>query len=287
MGRRIAVFGGSVALALAAAGCGTGSPSAAPKSNSDVLRVIQAAAATTAHQNSARIRGTLSMDLGAVTGTSTGAVTAELAGTMQTKPLAGRLTISGMQVAGRSVGDMTELITPDGFYMNMPTLSAQLGKPWIEMKFSEMKAAGLDFKQLMSQSQQMQPAQYLQQLAASGDVKVVGTETVNGFRTTHYAGTVGVEDQLAHFSGAVRSEMQGFIAKAGWTGAKIDIWIDDQGLVRRMHSTSVGGKGAMSIALDVLAYGVPVDVTPPPARSSISVSTPRPDRSARRSADPC
>lgn len=254
-----------VAVLAAACGNGSGGTPSATHGEQDVLSVIQAAASTTAQQSSQRFRGTVSMDLGAVTGSTSGAVTAGMAGTMQTKPLAGRITITGMQVGGRSIGNMTELITPTGLYMKMPLLAGQLGKPWLEMKFSEMKAAGFDFKQLMAQSQQMQPAQYLQQLAASGDVKDVGTETVNGIKTTHYAGTVSIQDQLSHFSGSVRSQMQSYIAKTGWTGAEIDVWLDGNGLVRRLHSSSVGGKGSMSITLDVLAYGVSVNVTPPPA----------------------
>ena len=185
---------------------------------------------------------------------------------MQTKPLLARMSMTGLTVAGQSVGDVHALLTPDAYYVNMPLLASRLGKPWLEMKFSDMKAAsGLDLRQLMAQSEQMQPAQYIEQLAASGDVKSVGTETVNGIPTTHYSGTVSIAEQLSHFSGAVRSQMQGFIAKTGWTGAKIDMWLDGKGLVRRMRSTSVGGQGSMSIAMDVLAYGVPVNVTPPPA----------------------
>jgi len=260
--------GAVVLVAVLATACGNGSSgdSSGARTDNDVLSVIQAAAKSTAQQQSMKVRGTLTMDLGAISGAAPASPTANFTSVMQTKPLLARMTMSGLEVGGQSLGDVTALITPDAYFMKMPMLSAQLGKPWVEMKFSDMKSAsGFDIKQLISQSQQMQPAQYIEQLAASGDVKAVGTETVNGTATTHYAGTVDVEDQLSHFSGAVRSQMQGVIAKTGWTGAKIDVWLDDQGLVRRMRSASVGGKGGMSMAMDVLAYGVRVDVTPPPA----------------------
>lgn len=266
MGRRVGVFAGSVALALVAAGCGNGSPSAAPKGNSDVLQVIQAAASTTAQQKSMQVRGTMTMDLGAITGASSQTVSVDLAGTMQTKPLAGRLTMSGMSIAGHSVGDIKALFTPDAIYMNMPILEAQVGKPWIEIKFSELKAAsGFDFKQFASQAQQMQPAQYIQQLTASGDVHVVGHETVNGVDTTHYAGTVSIKDEMSHYSAALRAQLQPLLDKAGFTGSVVDVWLDGHGLVRRVKTSAEGGKGTFSVAMDVLAYGVPVDVTPPPA----------------------
>jgi hypothetical protein len=260
--------GALLVVAVLATACGNGSGgSSAGHRNKDVLSVIQAAARSTAQQQSMRVRGSMAMDLGTISGSAaTGSMSATFTSVMQTKPLLARMTMSGLSVAGQSVGDVSALITPDAFFMKMPMLAARLGKPWFEMKFSDMKAAsGLDFQQLISQSQQMQPAQYIQQLAASGDVKVVGTETVNGFATTHYAGTVSVDEQLSHFSGAVRSQMQSVIAKTGWTGAKLDVWLDGNGLVRRMRSDSVGGRGSMSLAMDVLAYGVQVNVTPPPA----------------------
>jgi hypothetical protein len=261
--------GAVLLVAVLATACGNGSSGSSTSGHgaNEVLSVIQAAAKSTAQQQSMRVRGTMTMDLGAISGgAAAGSTTVTFSSVMQTKPLLARMTMSGMEVAGQSLGDVSALITPDAFFMKIPMLSAQLGKPWMEMKFSDMKAAsGFDFKQVISQSQQMQPAQYIEQLAASGDVKAVGTESINGTETTHYAGTVSVEDQLSHFSGAVRSQMQGVIDKTGWTGAKIDVWLDGKGLVRRMRSASVGGEGDMSMAMDVLAYGVRVDVTPPPA----------------------
>jgi hypothetical protein len=224
MSRRARFSVAVVAFALAIAGCGSGSPGAAQKNAGDVLQVIQAAAASTAQQRTEQVRGTMTMDLGAITGASTGSVSVNLAGIMQTKPLAGRLTMSGMSVAGHNVGDI--------------------------------KAA---------QAQQMQPSQYIAQLASSGDVDVVGTETVNGVSTTHYAGSVSLKDQLSHYSPALRAQMQPLLDKAGFTGTHIDVWLDGKGLVRRVKSSAEGGKGTLAVDMDVLAYGVPLDTTPPPA----------------------
>lgn len=259
--------GACVLVAVLATACGNGSGgSSAGHDNSDVLSVIQAAASTTAEQQTQRFRGSLTMDLGAISGSSAGTVTADIAGTMQTKPLAGRMTMSGMQVAGQDVGTITALITPDAMYMKMPMLADRLGKPWFEMKFSDMKAAsGFDISQLTSQAQQMQPAQYIEQLAASGDVHAVGTETVNGVKTTHYAGSVSLQESLSHYSASLRRQLEPVMKQAGFTGSDIDVWLDDKGLVRRIRSAAEGGKGTFTLSMDVLAYGVPVDVTPPPA----------------------
>ena len=260
-------------VAAMATACGSGtSGSTASHGNKDVLAVIRAAASTNAAATSMRLRGHLAEKLDGVEAVAgqpavTVDVSSDFLGDMQTTPTEARLTLSNMNVNGQSIGSgITELITPSAFYMNMPQLTGQTGKPWLEMKFSDMKAAsGLDLKQLMSQAQQMQPAQYVQQLAAAGEVRVVGVETINGVRTTHYSGTVPIAEVLSHFRGAVRAQMAPVMRSAGFTGSTIDIWLDGKGLIRRARSVSQGGKGSVSMSMDVLAYGIHVDVTPPPA----------------------
>lgn len=268
--------GAAVLVALLATACGNGSSGSAVSGHgdNDVLAVIQAAAKSTAQQQSMKVRGTMTMDLGAVTGgASSGPMSVHMSGTMQTKPVLGRLVMSGLSVAGQSVGDITTMITPDAIYMKMPMLTAETGKPWAVLKFSEMKSmSGFDMSQFLSQSQQMQPAQYIEQLTASGDVHVVGSEKVNGIDTTHYAGTVSLEESLAHYSPAVRAQMKPLMEKAGFTGSDMDLWLDDKGLVRRVKAVAEGGTGSLSFAMDVLAYGVEVDVTPPPADQVVDLA---------------
>src|SRR3954452_6697548 len=213
-------------LAAAATACGSGSSSGrAASPGSDVLGVIQAAADTTAAAQSMRVHGTLAENLEGVTASAgsppaNGGISATFSGDMQTKPLEADLTMSGVSTNGQSIsGDIRELITPDGFFMRMPQLAAQTGKPWIEMKFSDMKAmSGLDLKQVISQAQQMQPAQYIEQLAAGGHVRQVGRDTVNGVATTHYSGTVSLADMLSHYSPDVRAQFAPVLHSAGFTG---------------------------------------------------------------------
>ena len=263
-----------VAVLATACGNGSGGGSSAGDSNKDVLSVIEAAATSTAQQRTMQVRGTLSMDLSAVTGAaSSGSTSVTLAGTMQTKPVLGRLTMSGLSVGTQSVGDITALMTPDAIYIKMPMLTAQTGKPWAELKFSEMKSmSGFDMSQFMSQSQQVQPAQYIEQLTDSGDVHVVGQETVNGVATTHYEGTVSLQESLSHYSEALRAQMKPLMEKAGFTASDLDVWLDNKGLVRRVKTVAEGGKGSFSFAMDVLAYGVRVDVTPPPADQVVDLA---------------
>lgn len=267
MGRRLGLLVASVGVVLAASACGSGSSGAARSaSHGDVLRVIQAAATTTANERSMQVRGSMHMDLTGASA-SAGAVDAAFSGALQTTPVRARLDFSQMQVGAMSLGSgITELITPDAFFMKVPMFAQQTGKPWLEMKFSDLKArSGLDLKQLFSQAQQMQPSQYIAQLTSSGDVHVVGTETVNGVHTTHYSGTVSLGDALSHMTSSLRAQLGAQLQATGITGSKIDVWLDGKGLVRRMQTSTLGGKGSMTISMDVLAYGVTVDVTPPPA----------------------
>ncbi|HEX5586120.1 MAG TPA: hypothetical protein VFZ17_02330 [Acidimicrobiia bacterium] len=74
----------------------------------------------------------------------------------------------------------------------------------------------------------------------AGPVETIGDDTVAGHHATHYRATV---------------------SEGG--DASIDVWIDDQDRVVKIQSTSPDG-GA-DITFEVTAFGVPVDVTAPPA----------------------
>lgn len=273
------LVGGIAVVAAAATACGSGSTgSSGVPDRGDALRVIRTAAASTAAQKSMQVRGTISEHL-VDTVVRPGAdpvsvdISMSMAGAIRTEPLQARLTISDINTGGQSVpGDITELVTPRAFYMNMPALAARTGKPWIKMTYADLKSAsGIDLKQLMSQAQQMQPSQYIEQLAAAGHVREVGKEPVNGTATTHYAGTVSISDALAQYPAATRAQLAPVMRSAGFTGLDLDIWLDGDGLVRRIHSASVGGNGSVTVAMDVSAYGVSVNVTPPPADQTVDL----------------
>jgi hypothetical protein len=262
-GTRFGWLGALALLGSALAACG-GSSSPPAANGHATLSVIDAAATATAAQSTMKVTGTIALTTSG--GAGAGSLHATLSGVERQKPLAADFTVRGMSVGGQDVGTVRELITPTGFYLNMPLLTRQTGKPWAGISFAEINSAsGVNFKQLLSQAQQLQPSQYVDQLAAAGDVKAVGRESVGGVETTHYAGDVKTADAVKRYSSSLRAQMTQLLQQAGVKSMHLEAWIDAKNLVRRIEvSTGSAAKFAMTMRMDVLAYGVPVHVTAPP-----------------------
>jgi hypothetical protein len=245
-----------------------------------VLQVIRAAAATNARAGTTHMVGTFDEQMRGLTVAPgqpavSGTVRSDFDGVFRLRPMGGRITLTHLVANGSSApGGIVELITPSAFYINNPQLQATTGKPWLKIPLGELSgASGVNLQQMISQAQQMQPGQFIDQLEQSGDLHVVGTQVIRGIRTTHYAGTVPMTASLRQYSGAVRRQMSRVLSVAGIRSTEIDIWLDGKGLMRRAHSSARGEKMSLSIEMDMLAYGVHVDVTPPPAADTVDIST--------------
>lgn len=114
------------------------------------------------------------------------------------------------------------------------------------------------------------PAFYLEMLAAAGDddVEVEGTEEVDGVETTRYVVDLSFDEVLDGVSSELAVQIDP-VADAGELHP-FEVWIDDDGLVRRLEFAitleglgSSGGDAEMSGTLDLYDYGAEVSVEPP------------------------
>jgi hypothetical protein len=196
------------------------------------------------------------------------------------------MTTAGTGEAGQVAAAMgtTEMVYDDlVVYMQMPIFERVLpaGKTWVRMDMQAMgKEAGIDFQQL-TQIGQNNPTQGLDYLNGVADVEEVGSEEVRDTSTTHYSGTLDfdrvAEDLPAEQAEAVRkvSELSGI------REAPLDIWIDDDGLPRRMKysfsnpaaTTASSGLGGMTMTMELFDYGVDVTVQVPPADATVDIQS--------------
>jgi hypothetical protein len=108
------------------------------------------------------------------------------------------------------------------------------------------------------------PSSFLDSLKSAGDVRLVGPEDLGGEATTHYSATIDstqtTEPGISKFGGQTYDE---------------DVWIDGDGIVRRVSYVVDGNKvaassglgsfqGPLHITFDLSAVGRPVDIQPPP-----------------------
>lgn len=252
-----------LALALVAAGCGSG--------GSLALDPVASAADRT-------------LDKG------TGRFALQAAFTL---PLLGQATVSGEGSFDNAKQAMDVTLNVNGIGAGMPTsvelrllqqaMYVQLdglpaggqlpnGKSWVKVDLERaLKKLGVDLANLgVGQS----PTGVLAQLRGSTNTQKVGTETIDGVRTTHYRGTVDVQDALDQATAKERKTLQRLLDEAkahgvDATSTTFDVWVGDDGLVRRL-TQRVGSVGHLTMTFS--DYGEPVHIEAPAVDDTVDLS---------------
>jgi hypothetical protein len=202
-----------------------------------------------------------------------------------------RVTVAGSGVADahgngsftlHAQGQTIAMVLDNGvLYMKVPPSSASaLGvtTPWISFDLSALEQAtlGQSYAQLVSESQQG-PSQSLAilQTASSTGVRKVGTASLFGTHTTEYRTTVDLS-KLGAASGkpALAPAIAQFETQYHVSSIPLEVWIDSHKRVRRLVEDikvpTSGSKHAssVSITVNITAFDVPLNITPPPAGQS-------------------
>ncbi|HUR76308.1 MAG TPA: LppX_LprAFG lipoprotein [Acidimicrobiales bacterium] len=157
------------------------------------------------------------------------------------------------------------VLTADKLYLKNPRAGAG-EKPW--MSVTEETAAGSPLLGFLSQLRsQVDPRDALKNLGTSvKDVKKVGSEKIRGEDTTHLHGQVELSDEaIAKAPVAIQESMREAQTRFGEQGYPVDVWLDDDGRVRRFEyamSLPVGG-GATTITMDLFGYGEDPEIVLP------------------------
>jgi hypothetical protein len=265
-------------LLLAAAACGGGGstaqtgtePTSTTPSSASAAQAVAEAGARTQAAESARIAFEATISGGAANGTISGE--GEFAGRQ------GRMTmdmsgLAGGQIAGRMEMIFDELV----FYMKFPAEMMQGipgGKEWIKFDLSQLgEQGGVDFRQLMQLSG-TDPSQSLDLLrAASDDFREIGEEEVRAVPTTHYSGTIDLEKVAEQAPPGAREAYQQLLEASSQTKVPVDVWIDEDGLTRRVRYEQTMADGStMNLTQEYYDFGVEVDVSPPPADEVLDIT---------------
>lgn len=283
MPRRLLPALAFVAIGLGLAGCGDSADSSGGVAILSAQALANIADKTTA-KGGVRMTMEQTMSLG-----SQGTVPSTAQGVFDSKTKRGEMTmsmdLSSLPGAGALGGGASKQhIILDGLtiYMSFPALTSDLpsGKKWLKLDLQKVgKEAGFDLSSLMQGGSQ-DPTQSLQYLkAASGDVTKVGTESVRGEPTTHYKATIDfnkVPDAFpAGQRAAMRRSIKQIIRLAGTSTAPMEVWIGDDGVVRRMADTITtkiaGERATIRQRIELYDFGTKVDVKIPPARESVDL----------------
>jgi hypothetical protein len=238
-------------LALAAAALVGGLSLTACGATSAVSTPVADAATKTVDAGSEHVEYTGSVSVGGQKMQMTGV------GDFQNDPKLGGLSIK-MDGAGQHA-TVDTVLSGSTVYMRSPLFSKVVpsGK-WLALDLDKAgKQLGVDVTQFAQQS----PTDTLQALKKAGSVTKVGDETVDGVSTTHYRA-------LIH---PVRiGSLQG-------TGRiPIDVWIDGDGLLRRLTESfsarAAGQTAATSVTMNLSDYGEKVFVKVPSADETLDMT---------------
>ena len=174
-----------------------------------------------------------------------------------------------LQIEGRT---LSEILVGNVIYMDYPALSAELGsgKQWMEINLAKVTSLG-SLSSLLDSARNDNPTTQIAALVASGSVTKVGTETVQGQQTTHYAGDLDASQLLSagntasNLTPSQLSSLKDEIKSAGVSTVKVDLWVASDGLPVEEKYSEKTTAGTVVGDLYMSDWGAPVSVGAPPA----------------------
>ncbi|WP_406184274.1 hypothetical protein [Streptomyces sp. NBC_01006] len=268
-----------------AAGASSAQPGA-PVAGGSATEALAAAYKKTSAAKSAKVRMTMKMS-GALGGESI-----EMTGVQGWDPQVMDITMKGG--LGRSgIDSMRMVMSKDVMYMEMPAdspLSAGMdGKRWMKLDMKAAPEASGDAAALKKlggvggmggmsgMDQNQDPAKQLALLLASPNVKLVGSEKVEGTDTQHYKGALTFEEMLAANEGskalpeADRAKLTEAMKKAGIKGYDMDVWVNKDGYPARMKVAIAAPGGSLDLDASYSDYATTATVQTPPENETLDL----------------
>jgi hypothetical protein len=279
--RRFVFVVGIAALVVGVGACGGGS-SGPPQARRTTTRSAFQLVATSADAASAAKSARMSMSMDISAAGRSGSFTAD--GAFDFASRAGVLTmdVSSLGIPGGQ-GTIEVRVVDGVVYMDMsgllgaagPAAAQQLGgKHWFRLDISGL--AGQSGAGGLGSLGSSDPTSSLDALrGVSKDVKEVGSDTVRGVDTTHYATTIDLTKALEQVPADQRAAAAKGLKTLGTGSVPADVWIDAQGRPRKlvMHLDGVAPSGGTlgTLAIELYDYGTKVDVHAPPADDTVDM----------------
>ena len=190
--------------------------------------------------------------------------------------LSGLLSLAGIQGDGRT----RAVVLGKDAWLDPPAvdgLTVPGGKRWVGVDLARAaRATGVD-PEAIGALVNADPGAQLDAITQAKGVKEVGKEQVGGVETTHFTGTVRLQDFLAALPADQRAKAQEALeaftkgAPGGDQPMPIDVWVDGDERIRRMRqeirTPAQGGiaSGRIGLSFDYSDFGTPLKVQAPAA----------------------
>jgi hypothetical protein len=246
------VLAASGAVAVVATGCGSGGVSGDP---------VAEAATFTANSGTLHTRVSVKYQRG------NGSMTLRGLGEESLKD---RSASIAMSVPGQ--GSIRAIALGHTIYFSTPQIAKQVGKPWGKVDIDKVaKGRGIDLSSLNGiQASDASSALDALKSASGGDTKRVGSETIDGSKTTHYHATIDLNQVPNRVKPSQRAEarrsVQRLIQLVGKSKISEDVWIDGRHRVRQVHYLQpVNPQASADITMTFFDYGQAVSIHAPPS----------------------
>ncbi len=237
--------GSSSSGAASSGGPSTASPSPSSAATADAAALVARVSSASGQLKSAHI----------VVTSSTAGKGSTFSGDVSYDPLRLALTVG---VAGKT---LEERIIGDVAYLKLPAGSS--AKPWVKLNLAAVaKSLGVDMNSSVDSSN---PAQAVQLLEKSADLKNLGSATVSGVPTTHLSGTVDVAKVYPSLTGSARTQYQQMVQQLGLKDEHMDLYVTSQDIPIKIVQSFTAKTGATTVTVLLSKLNQPVSVTAPPA----------------------
>ena len=119
---------------------------------------------------------------------------------------------------------------------------------------------------------QNDPSQMLQYLRATSNIVEQGKETVRGVGTTHYAARLQLDKVADRVSPDAARALKQATKTLGTKEIPMDVWVDGDGLVRRMKMDWHPRRASFVMSLDLFDFGN-VDIAVPADSDTVDLSS--------------
>ena len=257
----VTLCGGAFALLAGCAVSTAGATGAAQPQNA--RQAITLASDDTQRANS--MAGTFSMRLGSGTGETT-------TGTIQVQRVPSLVFDENLSISadGHTL-PVTEIMSTRAIYLKEAALSHETGKPWLEIPFSGLNGSlGSTLARMFQSAQNGNPLEQAQMLAASKNVRAVGTQVIDGVQTTHYTGSFTPSAAVSALSSSVRQTVRPMLSMLSGD-IRFNAWIDAQHQVRRVIETETVSGEPVYVTINVTAINQPVHISVPAASQVVTL----------------
>jgi hypothetical protein len=204
-----------------------------------------------------------------VTAAGSGSAAPKMHGVIQVRlrpDVAATGTLDRASYKGQTVpGGERAILLGDNFYAKVPQQLSQFtgGKPWVRFSVSEAeRQAGVNVDGLIKQAN---PADQTKIFTGSKDVQRVGSESVDGVKTTHYHGTLTPEQAATALDAKTQKSFQQFYQRPGARNVAFDLWVGRDNLPRKLVTKVPAKQGTGSVTMVFSNYNKSFKVSAPPA----------------------